>query len=229
MSALFISPEGSAQLAASKKVWKVVTLEWPPHTCSECPDGGIALKFLRDIFERSGEKIEVTFLPWRRARRGFRAGHFDLIYPLWIWEYNDLGLKSKPESVYHSTILMIRDVKSTEPFCIVGSYNYGPKIEEWAGTGFTLNKTAHTDEQCLKLIQSGRASGTLLDRIYLDMNIKKGFQAQNYQVSTYDQGDLYLGHQDQDDTTIRELLRKSLVPYRANIQKQFEEFVKSMK
>lgn len=210
-----------------KRVWKLATIEWPPHTCSECPDGGIGLKFLREIFERSGEKLEVSFLPLKRALKGFKAGDFDLIYPLWIWDYKELGMKSKDHPVYHSPILMITNSTSNGPFCLVANYNYGPKIEKVIKPGMAVNRSANTDDQCIKLLESGRSSGTLVDQVYLERKSNRGFKVKKYQLSTYDQGDIYLGHQPRYHGHISTLLDKNLSPYRESIQKEFEAYLKA--
>lgn len=214
---------------ASAKVWKLVTLEWPPHVCSHCPDGGIGLKFVKELFKRSGETLEITYLPWKRAKKEFEEGDFDLIYPLWIWEYEKMGQKTIPYKIYHSQIIMVKNPKSKEPFCLVDTYNYGPKVNSILSTGIEFNQTARSDEQCIKQIQNGRSSGTLVDRTYLDYESKHGFNLKPYELSDYDQGDLYLGFQKKDNEQLTKLFAKNLIPFQKANQEEFEKFISNQK
>lgn len=210
----------------TKRVWKLVTLEWAPHSCESCPDQGIGLKILKDLFKSGNEEVEVTFLPWRRAKKEFSEGKFDLIYPLWIWEYDDFSLAQTP-AFYHSPITMISNPKSTAPFCLVDSYSYGEDLRKMLPKGIAIEANAKTDEQCLKRLMNGRASGTLIDEVMLRDQIKISPELKEYELKNYNPGHLYLGHQQKDQEYLQKFLHKNLVPSQEKYQSVFQEFLMS--
>lgn len=212
----------------SKRVWKLATLEWPPHSCSTCPDQGVALKIIRDFFDRTGEQLEVTFLPWRRAKLEFKEQKYDLIYPLWTWEYDEFSLAKTPP-FYNSPIVMIYDPRSNSPFCLVESYSYGPKIKELVASKVAIESTARSDEQCLKLLVNGRSSGTLIDVALLQEQMKKNDLLKKYQLKEYDPGPLFLGYQPKDQQLVLSLLQEKLPPVKQQYQKIFEDYLQAQK
>lgn len=70
----------SSALQASDTV-RIVSLEWPPFAGKNLPGGGSSLKLIRDVFAKSGIRVEYVFLPWNRALTQFMQGHFDAIAP----------------------------------------------------------------------------------------------------------------------------------------------------
>lgn len=212
----------------SKRVWKLATLEWPPHSCSTCPDQGVALKIIKDFFARTGDQLEITFLPWRRAKLEFKEQKYDLIYPLWPWEYDEFSLAKTPP-FYNSPIVMIYNPLSTSPFCLVESYSYGPKIKNLVAPKVAIESTARSDEQCLKLLVNGRSSGTLVDVAHLQEQMKKNALLKKYQLKEYDPGPLYLGYQPKDQHIVQSLLIEKLLPVKQTYQKIFEDYLQSQR
>ena len=45
----------------------VTTLEWPPYTGQDLPQGGAVTEIVRQAFGHAGIHTEVKFLPWKRA------------------------------------------------------------------------------------------------------------------------------------------------------------------
>ncbi|WP_347356202.1 transporter substrate-binding domain-containing protein [Bdellovibrio sp.] len=68
-------------LAAER--WVVTTLEWPPFTCSRCPENGAAAKALKDTLKTVGVSVEFVFYPWTQAiKRGERPEVVGF-FPVW--------------------------------------------------------------------------------------------------------------------------------------------------
>lgn len=83
--ALAIQIFSLSALAAER--WVVTTLEWPPFTCSRCPENGAAAKALKDTLKTVGVSVEFVFYPWTQAiKRGERPeviGYF----PAWTEDF----------------------------------------------------------------------------------------------------------------------------------------------
>jgi len=57
-------------LAALRKLPSEIvisTLEWPPYTTADLPNGGATTEVVRRAFANAGIEIDVLFLPWKRA------------------------------------------------------------------------------------------------------------------------------------------------------------------
>ncbi len=184
---------------------------------------------VKEIFDRSGETLEVSFLPWKRAKKEFMEGKHDLIYPLWKWEHENLKLQTAPQVIYHSPIVMLSDPTSKEPFCLVESYNYGAKASDFIPKGIVVNQTSHNDEQCLKQLESGRASGTLVDKFFITHRAKSTFNLKKFKMKNYDEGNLILAFQKRDEAKLSPLFQKNLTPFQDSNQREFELFIESQK
>ena len=64
--------------AATKRV-TVATLEWPPYTASQLPQGGATTAVLRAAFAEVGYDVEVKFWPWKRAIAKAKAGAAEVV------------------------------------------------------------------------------------------------------------------------------------------------------
>lgn len=53
--------------AAQDKSVKFTSLDWPPFSGGTLPDQGVFIGVVRDALAKQGYKVEVTFLPWKRA------------------------------------------------------------------------------------------------------------------------------------------------------------------
>lgn len=90
---------------------------WCPYNCepgSELP--GYMIEITRAIFEKVGHKIEYKALPWARAIKQTREGHFNAIVGAYIDDAPDFLF---PESLGVSEMVF-----------------YGKKDQEWKYSGF---------------------------------------------------------------------------------------------
>ena len=54
-------------LFAQDKTVVVSTLDWPPYTGSDLPNGGATTEVVRQAFKAAGYDVSVVFRPWKRA------------------------------------------------------------------------------------------------------------------------------------------------------------------
>src|SRR3990167_6079785 len=52
---------------AAAEIIRLASLEWPPYTGAQLPDGGESTATLKAAFAAAGYQLEVDFLPWERA------------------------------------------------------------------------------------------------------------------------------------------------------------------
>lgn len=71
----------------------IATLEWPPYTCSRCPDGGVASKVLKEFFLKQGYEVELSFYPWARAVKLTENDQVDALWPCWPNDVSGTKLK----------------------------------------------------------------------------------------------------------------------------------------
>lgn len=65
------------EMVAAQPVVKMTSLEWPPYTGATLPLGGIVGQRAKSAFALMGYKLEITYLPWRRAIRHVeQPGHY---------------------------------------------------------------------------------------------------------------------------------------------------------
>ena len=69
-------------VAAEEPVLRVVVGDWEPYIGQELTDEGMAAVILRESFAHGGYKVEIDYLPWKRAFTEAQAGHYDASY-LW--------------------------------------------------------------------------------------------------------------------------------------------------
>lgn len=56
---------------------RLVTLNWEPYYGANLPNDGFGGAIARAAFERAGHELTITYMPWARALREARSGHFD--------------------------------------------------------------------------------------------------------------------------------------------------------
>ncbi|WP_284377308.1 substrate-binding periplasmic protein [Litoribrevibacter albus] len=64
---LFLTVFASPYLQAKENQIYLTSLEWPPYSGAELPDGGAAISIAKAAFEEMGYELVVEFYPWSRA------------------------------------------------------------------------------------------------------------------------------------------------------------------
>lgn len=54
------------QQAQAEKI-HLTSLEWPPYSSANLPDGGISIKVAKEAFAAEGYELDVSFFPWARS------------------------------------------------------------------------------------------------------------------------------------------------------------------
>lgn len=68
---------------AKAEHWVIATLEWPPFTCSRCPENGAAASALRQAMKTVDIEVEFDFLTWPQAlKKGARPPYIGY-FPVW--------------------------------------------------------------------------------------------------------------------------------------------------
>lgn len=57
----------SGGAAAQDKIAKFTSLDWPPFSGPTLPQQGVFIDLVREALSKQGYKVEVSFLPWKRA------------------------------------------------------------------------------------------------------------------------------------------------------------------
>lgn len=68
---------------ANEKEIKIATTEFPPFYSKSLKNDGYVSEVIRAAFERKGYKIQIDFLPWKRALVMAKDGRYDGIFTLW--------------------------------------------------------------------------------------------------------------------------------------------------
>ncbi|RDD63851.1 substrate-binding periplasmic protein [Ferruginivarius sediminum] len=60
-------------------VIRLSTLNWPPYTNRDLPEGGASSAIVRAIFAKAGYPVEIRFWPWNRAIAKAKSGAQDVV------------------------------------------------------------------------------------------------------------------------------------------------------
>lgn len=72
-----------AAFEAKAERWVVNTTEWPPFTCSRCPENGAAAKALRETLKQVGIDVEFVFYNWTQALKKGTDPEVVGVFPAW--------------------------------------------------------------------------------------------------------------------------------------------------
>ncbi len=161
-----------------QRIVKVATLEWPPYTCSDCPQQGIATQPLIEYFQKMGVKVELSFLPWARAIREMELKNFDALWPCWKNDIrqNQLNL-TRP--LFRSPVVFLRNAQSKKfaehssvkalkdlvPWKtgVVKDYGYDDDVMEFLKTHPDSIEVVSDDETNLKKLLLNRIDFAIVD------------------------------------------------------------------
>lgn len=172
---------------AQAKDWKITTLEWPPFSCSDCPEGGAAIKALRDVLKSKGITVKFEFLPWTRAIKVARSEGYVGYYPSWQADVID-GFKSS-EVIFKSPIAFLEnkekplgdwkelsDLKG-KTIGVVQDYGYSKPFLKLIDKKNPVIKAEYVAEPSIniKKIAAARFDATLID-----VNVAKYYLSKKY-------------------------------------------------
>lgn len=161
--------------ATGAEIIRLASLEWPPYTGAELPDGGESTATLKAAFAAAGYQLEVDFLPWERAlalakvpNSGY-AGYFpeyfsDAVSESFLFSvtigYGPLGLAERrnqplqwqqPADLQRYRIGTVQGYVNTQAF------------DQAVADGLQPVETAGSDSQNLKKLAAGRIDAAIID------------------------------------------------------------------
>lgn len=160
--------------AAKAERWVVTTLEWPPFTCSRCPENGAAAKALKDVMKSVGVSVEFVFYPWAQTKRKGARPEVVGYFPAWRESVPAPFVAS--EALFHSPLGFIQQ-KSKPLVWTKLSDLKGKKLGVSEGYGNTVEFNRLVKEKVLTaiVVQSdatnvNKVAQGLLDGAVMDVN-----------------------------------------------------------
>lgn len=160
---------------ADDRTVRLTSLDWPPYTGSELPDGGASVVVARAAFEAMGYELEVSFYPWNRAvnlaRDGERYhGYFPEYYASSIeaeFHFSDamgsgpLGLAEQADNPFEWD--SIEDLHGLR-IGVVSGYVNTDAFDAAVAAGDIQGMEAPADSNNLRMLQAGRLQMTVIDQ-----------------------------------------------------------------
>ncbi|MFD2263695.1 substrate-binding periplasmic protein [Lacibacterium aquatile] len=169
---------------AQDKVAKLTSLEWPPYSGAALKDGGATVAVARAAFEAVGWKIEVKFVPWKRAVEMAKqgddgtVGYFPEYFDAEASDFNfsvsmgnsPLGLVQPADKpvVWSS----IADLKGAQPIGVVDGYLNTPEFDAAVASGTLKVDTVSDDTLNVKKVAAGRIKAAVIDQHVLGWYLK---------------------------------------------------------
>lgn len=150
----------------------LVTGEFPPFTGENLPNGGMLTELVTTVFYNLGYSPSVTYLPWKR---GYQQTLDTTFFGTFPYSYS----RERAEEMHYSAPLRENNVYLFVPasstldyssmedlrgarFCTALGYNVFPPIQEAVGQGIISLITVRQMENCVRMMENGRADAIFL-------------------------------------------------------------------
>lgn len=163
--------------SANAEIWKIATLEFPPHTCQfACKENGSMGKALRAALESEGVDVEYHWLPWSRAINETKKGKYIGYFPSWPEDCQNGFVFSEtiarsPFGVVERTShpLSFKNAQDLAQYKIGVVQDYGNtrEINDMIKKGIIKSEISVKDEMNIKKVALGRLDGALVDAMML--------------------------------------------------------------
>lgn len=183
---LFLSfGRGAVATAADNKVYRAVTLNYPPYMIAE--DGevtGIVVDIVREAFHRAGRELTIEVMSWRECLAHLKKGDADLTFTFFYTEDRaKYALYSQEPVLYEEMVLTVRtgsdigyrDSLETLAGKTVGAtagYSYGPAADRIFADGLLYKQAVPSDEVLVKMLLGKRLDIALFSRHVLQYQMK---------------------------------------------------------
>lgn len=218
---LFISFCSISSVQALTKI-KIATLEWPPYTCAQCPEGGVASKVLKEFLLKQGIEVEFSFYPWARAVKLTENNQVDALWPCWP---NDIvGTKLKVSVPFFKSTLgfitrktsniTLTQLSDLEKYRVgaVSGYGYDDGILQTLKKNPKKVQYVTDDKSNLKKILGNRIDIALIDLINFEYSSKflspKEKNELVFQKNLHRNLDLAIGFTETNLNKYNEILKK---------------------
>jgi polar amino acid transport system substrate-binding protein len=171
----------SPHVAAQEKVVRIATLDWPPYTGKDLPEGGATTDVVRAAFEKVGYQVEVEYRPWKRAIDMAAKGTDDVIayFPGYHCQHRGGFVASEPlgngplglaehvdAPITWSTLDDISD-QQLKIGTVLG-YANTDAFDAKVGTGYILAVPSNDDLTNLKKLAKRRIDAVVIDKLVLE-------------------------------------------------------------
>jgi polar amino acid transport system substrate-binding protein len=137
---LLVSP-----LAGIAQTWKITSLDWPPFSGKNLPEGGAGIAVLRAALKAEGIDLQVEFYPWTRAIvTSKKDASYAGFYPSWP--------EDVPADYTPSVVLFESPVGLVEPVDKPLRWN---KLEDLAGKSIGTVQDYGNTPEFMALVNSG--------------------------------------------------------------------------
>lgn len=164
---------GFSSLAKSAEVWKITSLEFPPHACQrKCPDHGATGKALTEALSTVDVKVEFHWLPWSRGINESKKGKFIGYYPAWPEDCQNgfrfsetIGRSPVGIAERTSSPLSLKQISDLARYKIGVVQDYGNtrEINLMIKRGLLHPEIVINDEMNIKKLALGRIDGAFID------------------------------------------------------------------
>lgn len=178
---LFAVGLSSAHSLADEKIVRIATLDWPPYTGKDLPEGGATTDVVRAAFEKVGYQVEVEYRPWKRAIDMAAKGTDDVIayFPGYHCDHRDGFVTSEPlgngplglaEHVDAPITWKTLDDIGDQQLKIgtVLGYANTDAFDAKVGTGYILAVPSNDDLTNLKKLVKRRIDAVVIDKLVLE-------------------------------------------------------------
>jgi len=179
--ALLLVPFIASPALAQDKTALISTLDWPPYTGSDLPEGGATTEVVRQAFEKAGYKTDVAFRPWKRAIDMAKDGKDGVIayFPGYHCRHQEGFVASEPIGngplgfAEHKDAPITWDSvdsigKQQLKIGTVLGYANTDEFDQKVGTGWILAIPSNDDLTNLKKLARKRIDAVVIDKFVLE-------------------------------------------------------------
>jgi polar amino acid transport system substrate-binding protein len=173
LGVLWAGPGAEAARAADYAL--VTGSEYPPYADQKLPDGGLALRIVREAFGAVGKTITIDILPWSRGFAMTGSGKFDATFP-----YVPSALRSPTMAASDPLVVLeshiwsdparriehLKDV-GDKRYCSPVGYSMPDKVQALADSKAITVFSPPTLVNCAKMIASDHADFIVLDALVM--------------------------------------------------------------
>ena len=196
---------------AADQVVRIATLDWPPYTGKDLPEGGATTDVVRAAFAKVGYDVEVEYLPWKRAIGMAAQGTDEVVayFPGYHCNHRENFVASEPigngplgfaEHVEAPISWETLDDISDQQLKIgtVLGYANTNDFDAKVGTGYILAVPSNDDLTNLKKLMRKRIDAVVIDKLVLeylkatDASLKGGAEKLQFDDNPLEDKTLYL-------------------------------------
>ncbi|MBF0572938.1 MAG: transporter substrate-binding domain-containing protein [Desulfamplus sp.] len=152
----------SASIVFCETTITLATLDWQPFYASDLPENGFFAALSREAFKRAGYKMEIAFVPWKRALEMATKGHYDgllgayyneeragtFYFPDPVSKNDENFVQKKGAGISYTKLEDLKQYK-------IGGLRGSAPVVELLEKGFKVEET-RIDELSIKKLNAGR-------------------------------------------------------------------------